>query len=159
MQIDKLVKYKPASAARLTLIVFAILGAESCWWNNSPPDRPKGVTSDAVYLWAPHVGFPRSPKGVWLSCRVVTLAPIVRCRLIESSGSLSYEGDFELKDQLSSISPGEVIIDPEKTRKDWLNVRGIPVPLIYLKNGMVLIPNDAREQGLRLLEQLESVAQ
>ncbi len=143
----------------LALMVFVAVIAGAYWWTTRIPSRPNSISADAVYLWAPHVGFPRSPKGIWLSCRIVSRTPVIRCALIENTGSLSYEGDFELANQISYIGAEELIIDTEKTRRDWLNVRGIPVPLIYLKNGKILLPKEAREQALRMLKQLESIAQ
>jgi hypothetical protein len=67
MTIEKIIELCGKTVAiTIVLIVGGIGGAY--WWANTPPSRPRGVPSNAVWLWAPYVGLPGPKRGIWLSC-------------------------------------------------------------------------------------------
>ncbi len=123
------------------------------WWAGQIPSRPRGVAANAVFLWAPHVGFPGHRRGWWLACWED--AAHNRCKLSGIDGDLKYEGEFIPYGQKGPVPADQLKIDPEKTTEHHVWVGQASVPLVYLDNGKVLIPASKYEEGARLLEQLK----
>jgi hypothetical protein len=136
-------------AVIVALLIAGVVGAY--WWAGTVPSRPKGVAPDAVFLWAPHVGFPGPKRGWWLSCW--ENAGHNRCKLSDVHGNTEYEGEFVPYGDKGPLSASLPKIDPEKTRKDAVWVGSALVPLVYLENGEVLVPASKYEEGVRLLQQ------
>jgi len=135
-----------------TLIALSMIGlAGAYWWAGRIPTRPNGVAVNAVFVWAPHVGFPRSPRGWWLSCS--DDAGHNRCKLSNRAGGTEYEGEFIPYGSKDPIPADQLKIDPEKTRDNKVWIGEALVPLVFLENGRVLIPASKYEEGARLLEQ------
>jgi len=140
----------------LLILVFSLILSSYVvdWWANTPPRRPKGVPANAVWIWAPHVGFPRAPRGDWLYCWVEKNTNQNRCRLIEKDGVLHYEGDFVLYNQPNMLVPEEqLIIDPKKTYDYGVGIGLNEIPLVHLKNGFILIPKESAEKATRILQE------
>jgi len=141
------------TVAGVALLLIGGLGA-SHWLANTVPSRPKGVAANAVFLWAPAVGFPGGlpRRGSWLSCNDGATAN--RCKLSEIGGSPEYEGDFVPYRHKGPLPADQLRIDPEKTRQQAIWMGNVWVPIIYLENGEILIPASKYEEGERLLEKL-----
>jgi hypothetical protein len=120
------------------------------WWAGRIPSRPQGVAVNAVFLWAPHVGFPAARRGWWLSC--CDNAGHDRCKLTDVHGNLKYEGEFLLYGDKGFIPVDQLKIDPEKTSDNIVWIGSALVPLVFLQNGKVLIPASKYEEGGRLLQ-------
>lgn len=133
------------------IAVIGVVGAY--WWSNTVPSRPKGVASDAVFLWAPYVGFPGPRRGWWLVCS--EQAGHIYCTLSDVNGNLEYNGQFVPYDRQAAIFANELRIDTIKTREHKVWVGEALVPLVYLDDGEVLIPASKYEEGTRLLDQLK----
>jgi hypothetical protein len=132
----------------LLLIVAGFFGAY--WWSSTPPNRPKAVAPTAVFLWAPHVGLPAPRRGWWISCRYD--ANHDYCRLSDIRGSTQYDGEFIAYHTKAAVPASELNIDPEKSTDHKVWVGDTLVPLVYLKNGDILIPRESYDAGLRALE-------
>jgi len=107
------------------------------------PGRPKDVPADAVFLWAPAVGFPGGlpRRGSWLAC--VEDQGQDRCSLWTIDGMKKFEGEFVGYPELDTLSAGQLKIDPMKTADaDSVLTGAINVPAVYLENGKILIPRD-----------------
>lgn len=118
---------------------------------NRVPSRPKGVAQNAVFIWAPAVGFPGGlpRRGWWLGCRED--AGHDRCRLSDIDGRTEYEGEFIRFGDRGAATCNELQLDSSKSGEEKVWVGDVPVPLAYLKNGEVLIPASAYDEGARLL--------
>lgn len=136
-------------AAVVTVLVLVIVG--TFWLARTVPSRPKGVATNAVFLWAPYVGLPAPRRGWWISCRED--AGRNRCTLSDIDGKTEYEGEFISSDGKDPVPTDQLKIDTEKTRDNKVWVGSALVPLVYLQNGRILIPAAKYEDGMRLLEQ------
>ena len=141
--------------AVIGLIVLGLVGAY--WWSNVPPGRPANVSADAVFLWAGHLGLPAPKHGTWIECWRNEAAVTNNCRLTEMDGTRSYDGDFVPSDGKPAVQRMELQIEAEPTSDttNWVRINGIlGAPLVFLKNGTVLIPKDAYAEGTAKLEHL-----
>jgi hypothetical protein len=133
-----------------------------CWllstWilANRVPRRPKGVGQNAVFLWAPAVGFPGGlpRRGWWLACREA--AGRDHCNLSDINGRTEYEGEFIRYGDRGAESDGELQIDASESADNKVSVGNILVPVVYLKNGKILVPASAYDQAARLMTKPES---
>jgi hypothetical protein len=131
------------------VLVLGIVGAY--WHSNTQPSKPKGISADAVFLWAPYVGVPGPRRGWWLSCRQ-KLKGSIWCTLSEIDGATKYEGEF-IPYQKGVIVASDVLkIDPIKSRELGVWIDHKNVPLVFLENGEILIPASKYDEGRRLLD-------
>jgi hypothetical protein len=119
--------------------------------SNTVPGRPAGVSSDAVFLWAPYVGFPRPRNGSWMSCRKQNENHI-DCVLSAMNGASKYRGAFVPYYHKAVLNIGPLPIDPAKTRDDSVWIKDELVPLVYLTNGEILVPAEGYQQGQKILD-------
>jgi hypothetical protein len=142
-----------AIAAAGVSLILIIVGA--FWWANTVPGRPKNVAANAVFLWAPYVGLPAPRRGWWLACWKSIEGPD-RCRLSDINGGTEYEGEFVPYGRKPALPTDQMRINADKTREQKLWVGEALVPLVYLRNGDVLIPVDKYEEGSQMLAKSKS---
>src|SRR5438132_9781907 len=87
-----IVQLAKIATAGFIFAVAVIAGA--FWWSNTPPIRTKGLSPNAVWIWAPAVGLPAPKRGIWLSCWVERPAGKYQCKTIDKEGRTLYEGVF-----------------------------------------------------------------
>lgn len=139
----------------VAVFVAVIVGAYK--WANMEPKRPRAVSPNAVFLWAPYVGFPGPRRGWWMVCWEDNRLDY--CRLSSIDGQTEYEGQFVPYGSKNLIPAIALGIDPAKTREHKVWVGQALVPLVYLKNGEILVPASKREEATRLLDDLKSRVQ
>lgn len=142
-------------AAAVGVAVLAIIGAY--WWSHVPPRRPKDVPADAVFLWAGHLGLPAPKHGTWIECWTDTANGVNKCRLTEMDGTPGYEGVFLADTGKNPVPESDLKIEVEPTSDvtRWVRLDGLRgAPLVFLKNGTVLIPEDAYQDGMAKLKHL-----
>ncbi|HKD79290.1 MAG TPA: hypothetical protein VKH81_06315 [Candidatus Angelobacter sp.] len=122
------------------------------WWSNKIPNRPKGVSANSVFLWAPYVGLPAPRRGWWMACWEES--GYNRCRLSGIDGDTKYEGEFVPYGHKGMVPADQLKIDPNKTREHKVWVEGELVPLVYLENGEILVPVSKYEEAARILNEL-----
>jgi hypothetical protein len=115
--------------------------------SNRVPGRPRDVARDAVFLWAPAVGFPGGlpRRGDWLACWEE--AGHDRCKLSDRDGRTKYQGEFVRYGDRGAVAGEELQMDAIKSAEEKVWVDDVPVPLAHLKNGDVLIPASAYDRG------------
>jgi hypothetical protein len=154
-RFQQMTRREKAVAALAATVVLLIIGVAGAYWRaNTLPSRPRGVSSNAVFLWAPYVGFPGPRRGWWLACS--EQAGHTRCTLSGVKGDAEYEGEFVPYDRNAAISADQLRINAIKTREHKVWIGEALVPLVYLDNGEVLIPASKYEEGIRLLQQAKS---
>ena len=142
-------------AVALAVAVIALIGViiGGFWWARRAPSRPAGVAANAVFIWAPHLGLPAPRRGWWLVCWESFARN--RCKLSDIDGNTEYEGEFIPYGSRGPLPADQLKIDTDETRKHKVWVGDALVPLVYLKNGRILIPASKYEEGTHLLEQLQ----
>ena len=141
--------------ASIGVLFLVITGAY--WWSNTPPGRPSDVSANGVFLWAGHLGLPAPRHGTWIECWTDSKAGVNKCRLTEMDGTRSFEGAFLADTSRAAVPQSELEILSEQTSQSvdlWVRVNGEPAPLVFLRNGKVLIPSDAYEEGMAKLQHL-----
>lgn len=147
--------------SKVLMMVVAFVGvavlviAGAYWWANIPPKRPRGVPASAVFLWAGHLGLPAPKHGTWIQCWTDNPNEVNRCRLTEMDGTVQYEGIFLAAAGNTPVPESDLEIESEPTGDvtHWVRLGGLRgAPLVFLKNGTVLIPKDAYQEGLAKLE-------
>lgn len=142
-------------AAAMGVAVLAIVG--SYWWSNVPPRHPKGVSAHAVFLWAGHLGLPAPKHGTWIQCWADMAKGVNTCKLTEMDGTPGYEGIFLVDTGRNPVPESDLKIESEPTSDvtHWVHLDGLRgAPLVFLKNGTVLIPKDAYQDGMAELKHL-----
>jgi len=119
------------------------------YWYTRVPSRPKGVSSDAVFLSAPAVGLPTPRRGSWLSCSEQDHHN--HCTLSNIEGRTEYQGEFVRFGDRGTVPAAQLRIDADKSRQDAVWVDSALVPIVYLKDGEILIPAGKYEDGARLV--------
>jgi hypothetical protein len=140
------------------VLILAIVGAY--WWSNVPPRRPNGVSSKAVFLWAGHLGLPAPKHGTWIECWADTGNGANECRLTEMDGTLEYEGVFLANTGKTPVPSADLKIVSEQTSQStdlWVRVNEHFIPLVFLRDGTVLIPKGRYQEGKAKLEHLRQV--
>lgn len=66
-------------------------------------------------------------------------------------GETEYEGTFAEYPTKHAIPSGQLKIDPERSRDHKVWIDGALVPIVYLRNGSVLVPTEAYEQAVQTL--------
>jgi hypothetical protein len=151
------------SVGKVLMIVVAVMGvavlaiASAYWWANVPPKRPKDVPADAVFLWAGHLGLPAPKHGTWIECWTDAANAVNKCRLTEMDGTRGYEGIFLADTGRNPVPESDLKIEAEPTSDvtHWVSLGGLRgAPLVFLKDGTVLIPKDAYQEGMAKLGHL-----
>ena len=162
-QVGRRANEKGILMKKVIVLFFALIGAlflvilGAYWWANVPPKRPKGVPPDAVFLWAGHLGLPAPKHGTWIACWTDTANGVNKCRLTEMDGTSEYEGVFLADTGRNPVPESDLKIEPEPTSDvtHWVSLGGLRgAPLVFLKGGTVLIPEDAYQEGMAKLEHL-----
>jgi hypothetical protein len=137
------------------IVVLAIVGAY--WWSNIPPGRPPHVSNNAVFLWAGHLGLPAAKHGTWIECWTDAAVGVNKCKLTEMDGRVVYEGVFVSDTGRNPVPASDLDILSEQTSQSvnlWVRASGQLVPLVFLKDGTVLIPKVAYHDGIANLKHL-----
>ena len=135
------------------VVLFFVITA-AYWWANIPPVRPDEVPPTAVFLWGQSVGLPAQKRGSWLNCWFDSEQNVNRCRVTRLDGSLLHEGIFVPYGGQTSIPTRELEIDPTASRREAVWVEGKFVPVVYLRNGSILIPKESYQAGKKRLDEL-----
>jgi hypothetical protein len=139
-----------AVAATSALLIGGLVGMH--WLANKVPTRPKAVAQNAAFLWAPAVGFPGGlpRRGWWLACWENHGHD--HCRLSDIDGNTQYQGEFVPYGGKAPLSSDQLEIDTERTTEHKVWIGSELVPLVYLKNGEILVPASGYDEAKRLLE-------
>jgi hypothetical protein len=143
---------------KITVVAFALAVAAVIvwfWWARLPPNRPKGVPSNAVWLWAPPVPIPNTKRGMWMSCRHDQDQKI-HCMTNDKSGRVLYDGVFLPYSGTTAISDRGLEIDAEQPGHHAYDqsvfIGDALVPLVHLKGGEILIPAAEYDEGKRTVD-------
>jgi hypothetical protein len=143
--------------AAIAATVFAVI-AGSYRLSNIPPKRPQGVSANAVFWWAGHLGLPAPRHGRWLECWAEIDSAGSRCRVTEMNGKIEYDGLYLPNTDQPAIAQSnfKILIETTRDANLWIGMNdGNYAPLIFLQNGTILIPKDGYSEGLSKLDRWE----
>lgn len=101
------------TALALGLVVLLISGGY--WRLNIPPRLPHGVSGNAVFLWARHLGLPAPKHGTWIECWFEHASSVNKCKLNEMDGTPGYQGIFLPDKGKTPVSQENLKIETEPT--------------------------------------------
>ncbi len=151
------------SLRKVILIIVLVLGtvavviAGAYWWANVPPTRPRNVSANAVFLWAGHLGLPAPKYGTWIECWTELASGVNKCKLTEMDGTPRYQGGFLADTGKMPVPQADLKIEGEPTSDSthWVRLDGLRgAPLVFLKDGTVLVPKEGYQEGMATLEHL-----
>jgi hypothetical protein len=148
------------------VMVFVLVGllVFNSWWFSFPPPRPVDVPTNAVYFVLSAVPFPASKSGDWITCWFDSGQKADRCRVMFTDGRLRYEGIYRPYRSKTPFVGSELSIDSKRMGKSHMPVEvqassndssdpGVQfVPVVYLLNGDVLIPENNYAVGKEQLD-------
>jgi len=135
-------RFTPKKFTRVVLGTVIILAAVVLWWEGHNPRRPRTVSSNALYVLPNNVPFTLHKTGYWLDCRFDEHANVDRCKLTDEQGTGSFEDVFLPCVGQTPLPQGELVFDTRRTGYTWTRTpdKGINVPVVYLKDRQVLLP-------------------
>ena len=136
----------------IVIILLIIAIPVSYWWYTITPGHPSSVTLDAVWLWGPKNPIPGPKYGQWIKCWSENQGKNACCRIWDKSGKEIFEGKYiPYKTQLQKTL-NILEIDQEKTGSLGTTIRGVDVSVVFLKNGEVLIPEEAYSELVKYFD-------
>ena len=135
-------RFTPKKFTRVVLGTVIILAAVVLWWEGHNPRRPGTVSSNALYVLPNNVPFTLHKTGYWLDCWFDKHANVDRCKLTDEQGRGSFEDVFLPCVGQTPLPQGELVFDPRWTGHRWTRApdKGINIPVVYLKDRQVLLP-------------------
>jgi hypothetical protein len=153
----------------IAFLILCILYGLFYMWENSPPKRPANVPSSAGYYGGWALPFTFSKRGDWVNCWFDGEKNVDRCRVTQVDGSFKYEGTYLPYQSHTPIPQNELLIDSDAMNRgqEQVNVGASiddpsmsdyrVVPLVYLRDGEVLIPERAYKRGKEQLDEAQQL--
>ena len=144
-------RFTPKKFTRVVLGTVIILAAVLLWWEGHNPRRPRTVSSNALYVLPNNVPFTLHKTGDWVDCWFDEHANVDRCKLTDEHGTGSFEDVFLPCIGQTPLPQGELVFDTRRTGYTWIRSpdKGINVPVVYLKDRQVLLPQSFYSEAKR----------
>jgi hypothetical protein len=130
----------------------AVLIGTSIFASNWNARRPKDMPNSSVWLDAPHVPFGFN-RGWWVGCWTDVDGRSNRCRMWDpNSHSVTFEGRYVPCSVAAPVPASELPLKASPTGfSGWVfDAQGNMAPAIFLKDGRVLVPIDAKHSCEKL---------
>ena len=121
-------------------------------WSNWKARRPRNMASTSVWLDAPYVPFGWN-RGWWLGCWTDPDGKTTRCRMWNSQlQSITFEGRYVPCGGTAPVPDRELTFKtPSRAFSTWVpDGHGSIAPVVFLKNGKVLVPVDSPQSCEKL---------
>jgi hypothetical protein len=137
------------------VVVLVAVGGTFLWWAGRPPERPRSVPANAIYIETAITPFKISTTpGTWVGCWYDSNNQTDHCRLTDENGKLKFEDTFLPYSGQTLISQTTLTLDSQRTGHLWTGSyeKGVHVPVIYLTNGQILLPKTFFEEAKRKVQ-------
>ena len=126
------------------------------WWTDRLPKRPPNLSTNALYIERGEVPFKLSNTGDWLDCWFDERARVDRCKLTNMNGWIEFEDVFLPLEGQGPVLQSDLALDRRRTGTLWggTKEKDTLYPIVYLKNGEILIPRSEYEKAKRLAQGL-----
>ena len=137
-----LLRFTPKKFTGVVLGAVVVLVAVVLSWAGRPPQRPHGVSPNALHVEPNNVGFTLHKKGYWLDCWFDKDANVDRCRLTNAKGTGLFEDAFLPCVGQTPLPQSELVLNARWTGNTWTQSQDkrINVPVVFLENGQILLP-------------------
>jgi hypothetical protein len=146
-----LLRFTPKKFSRVVLGTVIILAVGVLCWLGHEPRRPGTVSSNAFYVLPNNVPFTMHKTGYWLDCWFDQHAKVDRCKLTDENGNGTFEDVFLPCVGQTPLKQWELVFDTRWTAYTWTRSpdKGINVPVVYLKDRQVLLPQSFYAEAKR----------
>jgi hypothetical protein len=146
-----LLRFTPKKFSRVVLGTVIILAVGVLWWLGHKPRRPRTVSSNALYVLPNNVPFTLHKTGYWLDCWFDQHAKVDRCKLTDENGNGTFEDVFLPCVGQTPLKQWELVFDSRWTAYTRTRSpdKGINVPVVYLKDRQVLLPQSFYAEAKR----------
>jgi hypothetical protein len=136
-----LLRFTPKKFSPVVFGTVVILAAGGLWWLGHKPQRPRSISSNAVYVLPNNVPFTLHKTGYWLDCWFDQQANVDRCKLTDESGNGAFEDVF-LPCVGQTPLPQSELVFSRFTGHTWTRSpdKRINAPTVFLENGQLLLP-------------------
>jgi hypothetical protein len=100
------------------------------WWVSHPPNLPRNLRQNSVWIEGPPAPLFLAPRGVWLGCWLDTQRNVDRCQFADYKGVVWEQDDYTTCDNQSPLPD-------ERLRLQTVNQATVRV---FLQDGTMLIP-------------------
>jgi hypothetical protein len=137
-----LLRFTPKKFSRLVLGTVIILAALVLWWLGHKPQRPRSVSSNALYVLPNNVPFTLHKRGYWLECWFDQHENVDRCKLTDENGTMSFEDVYLPCVGHTPLPQKELVFNTQQTGRVWTGSpdKRINAPVVHLENGQNLLP-------------------
>ena len=145
-----LLRFTPRKFIGLAFGTVIVLVVAVLWWAGRPPQRPHGVSSNAIHVEQENVGFTLRQTGYWLDCWLDKDSNVDRCRLTDAKGTGLFEDVFlPCVGGQNPLPQSELVLVAPRTGYTWTRSddKGISVPIVHLKYGPVLLSRSLYAQA------------
>ena len=135
-------------AAAIALLLIA--GGVFLWWAGRAPAKPANMPANAIYIETAITPFKiGTTPGTWLGCWYDRNDNADHCRLTDEKGNMKLEDTFLPYSGRGSFPQSALTFDTRRTEHLWTGSyeKGIHVPVIYLANGQMLLPESVFEEA------------
>ncbi len=146
-----LLRFAPKRFTRAAVGTVIILAVIALWWEGHTPRRPRSVSSNALFVLPNNVPFTLHKTGYWLDCWFDKQASVDRCKLTDEKGIGSFEDVFLPCIGQTPLPQTELVLKARWTGRVWTRSpdTGINVPVVYLENDQVLLPQSFYREAKR----------
>ena len=136
-----LLRFVPKKFSRAAAGAAIILAAFVLWWEGHTPRRPRTVTPGAIFVLPNNVPFTLHKTGYWLECWLDKQASADRCKLTNERGKETFQDVFLPCVGHTPLAQSDLLFK-SRTGSRWIRSSDsrINVPIIYLENGQLLLP-------------------
>ena len=119
------------------------------------PPKPDGLSPRAIYVEQLHVPFQLTRNADWLDCWFDEHENVDRCKMTDLRGRTEFEDVFLPLPGRKPAPSDRLQFDTHLTGSVLTsantNGRWVFVPIVFLQDGTVLIPQSRYDQGVRVL--------
>ena len=144
-----LLRFVPKKFSRVVVGTVITLAAAMIWWEGHTPRRPRNVSSNALYVLPNNVPFTLNKTGYWLECWFDKQASVDRCKLTDDKGTVYFDDVFLPCEGQTPIPQSELVFKPRWTGRVWTRSNGVNVPVVYLEDSQVLLPQSFYAEAKR----------
>jgi hypothetical protein len=145
-----LLRFTPKKFTGLALGSVVVPVIAVLWWAGRPPQRPHSVSSNALHVELRKAGFTLHKTAYWLDCWLDKDSNVDRCRLTDAKGTGLFEDVFlQCPGGQNPLPQSELVLRARWNGYSWSRSRdkGIKVPVVYLKDGRVLLSRSLYAQA------------
>jgi hypothetical protein len=148
---------KDRLAISIAIVMFALIvgiPVSFMWRASIPPPTPQNLSARAIYIERGTTPFKITRTGDWLDCWFDDREKVDRCQMTDLRGAVEFEDIFVPLPGHPPAMTADLQFDSKtgslRTGSD-VDGKWVAVPIVFLRDGAVLIPKSRYDEGKALL--------